>query len=366
MPKLKKSSKKSSNLTSVTSTISGSSNTSDIKIPIIDMQKNLNKEIKIDYAEERRKIEEEKKREEQLKQQNYLNEISKLEDELKTKLPTPGRKYEEGDYLVQCWKCETLNLVHPSWECIECSNCRTLCQIPQNYNMDNYISLNRNDINKEKVTKKINCIYTLLLCPKCKRNTKVSVFNDKFTCPVCLNEYNILKPDVNPNEKFCDSVDPHSHYYKFKFKKEPEYPPKNCIGINDLYFPDPVLFHSNYPYPINPYSRYDMPYQEIESFKRFTRKYNLFKKLHSDIPETQIEGSENRLALIKGIRELENKLDKALEKKYYYGPVENYSLTQSHLKPKTLSNSQSYINDIIDKKRLEKNKLIENMFFMKK
>ena len=109
-----------------------------------------------------------------------------------------------------------------------------------------------------------------------------------------------------------------------------------------------------------------MPYQEIESFKRFTRKYNLFKKLQSDIPETQIQGSENRLTLIKQLRELENKIDKALEKKYYYGPVESYSLTQSHLKPKTLSNSQSYINDIIDKKRLEKNKLIENMFFMKK
>ena len=118
MPKSKKSSKKSSNLTSVTSTISGTSKTSDIKIPIIDMQKNLNKEIKIDYEEERRKEEEEKKREELLKQQNYLNEISKLEEELKTKLPTPGRKYEEGDYLVQCWKCETLNLVHPSLKII--------------------------------------------------------------------------------------------------------------------------------------------------------------------------------------------------------------------------------------------------------
>ena len=90
MPKSKKSSKKSSNLTSVTSTISGTSKTSDIKIPIIDMQKNLNKEIKIDYEEERRKEEEEKKREELLKQQNYLNEISKLEEELNTKLPTPG------------------------------------------------------------------------------------------------------------------------------------------------------------------------------------------------------------------------------------------------------------------------------------
>ena len=59
-------------------------------------------------------------------------------------------------------------------------------------------------------------------------------------------------------------------------------------------------------------------------------------------------------------------MDKALEKKYYYGPVESYSLTQSHLKKKPLSNSQSYINDYIDKKRLEKNQLIKNMFFMKK
>ena len=159
MPKSKKSSKKSSNFTSVTSTISGSSEISDIKIPIIDMQKNLNKEVKIDYEKDRIIELEKKKKEEELKKQNYLNEMSKLEEELKTKLPTPGRNYEEGDYLVQCWKCETLNLVHPTWECIECSNCRTLCQIPQNYNMDNYISLNRNDINKEKVTKKINCIY---------------------------------------------------------------------------------------------------------------------------------------------------------------------------------------------------------------
>ena len=366
--KSEKTSKKQSNKDSKTSS-SGLTKTEDIIIPKIDMREKLlhneKKEKKIEGKTKEEKEEEERKEKEKKIQEQYLVEITKLDNEIRKYLPTPGRKYQEGDYLVECWKCNTLNLVHPSWDCIECSNCRTLCQIPKNYNNENIISLNRDDINKEKVSKKVNCIYTLLVCPKCKRSTKTSVFNDKFICPVCLNEFNILKPEINPQEKYCDSVDPHSHYYKFKFRNEPQYPPQNSIGISDLYFPDPVLYNSEYPYPVNPLGYYNMPYQEIETFKRFTKRYNLYQRLKNQYPITHIENKKDKIKVIHELQDLGKRMDRALQKKYYFGPINNYSITQD--KNKGLSYSQSYVNNnYLDTRKQEKSKLVEDMFFMKK
>ena len=370
----KTSEKELSKKSKTTSTISGSSKTEDIKIPKIDMKNRfLIDEKKMEEKKrEKEEKEEKEKEEERIKNEKnnellYMDEITKLNDSIKRYLPTPGRKYQQGDYLVECWKCNTLNLVHPSWNCIECSNCKTLCQIPTNYNNENIISLNRNDINKEKVTKKVNCIYTLLVCPKCKRSTKTSVFNDKFICPVCLNEYDILKPEINPDEKYCDSVDPNSHYYKFKYRKEPEYPPQNSIGVSDLFFPDPVLYNSDYPYPINPLGYYNIPYQEIETFKRFTKKYNLYQRLKNKYPITKIENFKDKTKIIHQLQDLGKRMDRALEKKYYFGPVNNYSINNNNNNNQGLSYSQSYVNsNYLDTRREEKNKLIKDMFFMKK
>ena len=136
----KTSEKELSKKSKTTSTISGSSKTEDIKIPKIDMKNRfLIDEKKMEEKKrEKEEKEEKEKEEERIKNEKknellYMDEISKLNDSIKRYLPTPGRKYQQGDYLVECWKCNTLNLVHPSWNCIECSNCKSQFTYSSNY-----------------------------------------------------------------------------------------------------------------------------------------------------------------------------------------------------------------------------------------
>ena len=311
--------------------------------------------------------------------EKYLKELEKLEQEYKTRLPFPGRKYQEGDNLVICYKCKTLNLVHETWDFIECANCHTYCKIPKERENDNILSLNNNDYNKETLSKRVPCLYTLLVCPKCKKNNRVLISATKMKCPCCLETFTILKPDRNPPKELCESLDPNSHYYKFKFKDiDPIYPPKKVIGINDLYFPDPYLFNNNYqfPFPINPFINYIKPYQyfiNAENAKRRLIYYdNLKNKLKINMK------SNDKQILFDKLNELGNKMDKVIELNQYKGYYNNndnnynknnidnyYNIYQNNrsLSLNNINNNLNKYNNYIGN-RENKSKLVQNIFFL--
>ena len=199
--------------------------------------------------------------------------------------PREGRLYEKDDNVVICWRCSELNLVHKDWEMIECSGCHALCRIPRKIKKENILSRYGYDYDKVKYGRMVAPRFTAIVCPFCKFENKVDLRAKELMCLACNSIWTIQKPDLNPPEKYCDSVNPESHYYKFKpeFRKDAQYPPKYSIGISDLFFPDPVMYNDGAPYPQNPFADYAQPYQEILSFRRANKFMEHQNKIRKDL-----------------------------------------------------------------------------------
>ena len=210
-----------------------------------------------------------------------------------------------------------------------------------------------------------------------KHNNRVLISETKMKCPCCLETFTILKPDRNPPKELCESLDPNSHYYKFKYKEiDPIYPPKNVIGINDLYFPDPYLFNNNYqiPFPLTPFINYTKPYQDFvnaeNAKKRLIYYGNLKNKLKINMK------SYDKKFLYDKLNELGNKMDKVIELNQYKGYYNNNNYNKNNYDNyyNNLQNNRSLslnnINYNLNKynnyigNRENKSKLVQNIFFL--
>ena len=87
----------------------------------------------------------------------YMDAVEKLSKNIKKYYPPKGREFQVKDNLVQCWKCNCLNLVHPDWEYIECADCRALCKIPR--------ELTNKELNDPTSSKKVPALKTVITCP---------------------------------------------------------------------------------------------------------------------------------------------------------------------------------------------------------
>ena len=283
--------------------------------------------------------------------------------------PREGRLYEKNDNVVICWRCSELNLVHKDWEMIECSGCHALCKIPQKIKKENILSRYGYDYNKVKYGRMVAPRFTAIVCPFCKFENKVDIRAKELMCLACNSIWTIQKPDQNPPEEYCDSVNPESHYYKFKpqFKKEPEYPPKFSVGVNDLFFPEPVMFNDGAPYPQNPFADYALPYQEMLSFRRANKFMEHQNKIRKDLKRQYAlhKGDKEKFYKITG--DLMKKIDKSIKNNNYMSYVTRNDEEKNDnniLKKKgmnRLSSSDKYLMD----RNMEKNKLIETVFLMK-
>lgn len=292
-----------------------------------------------------------------------------------------GREYEENDRVVTCWKCGTLNLVNKFWEMIECNACHALCEIPNLKKKKNIYT--NNIISEAKSQGMVAPRYTAIVCPFCKFETKVDLRAKEMMCQACNHIYTIIRPDKNPPEKFCDSVNPHSYYYKFqkRFKKVPQYPPNNSIAINDMYFPDPVLYHEGAPYPVNPFADYVWPYQEALSFKRGVKKMELNNKIKNDIMGKFHVDECDKKKFYKMTDDLIKKIDNSIKNNNYMCYVSGDNEDDKKIVTPDIKNKNKKNNlDIVleDNKKInrstdrfihnrskEKSKLIESMFLMK-
>ena len=92
----------------------------------------------------------------------------------------------------------------------------------------------------------------------------------------------------------------------------------------------------------------------------------MYQRLKNKYPITKIENFKDKTKIIHQLQDLGKRMDRALEKKYYFGPINNYSINNNN-NNQGLSYSQSYVNsNYLDTRREEKHKLIKDMFFMKK
>ena len=287
-----------------------------------------------------------------------------------------GRIYEEGDNVVICWKCSTYNLINKYWDYIECNACHTLCKIPKKKSKDKTLSYMGYDIDKLTLGRMVAPRFTAIVCPFCKFENKVDIRAKELMCKACNSVWDIQKPDENPPEEVCDSVNPESHYYKFKpeFRKDAQYPPKYSVGISDMFFPDPVLYHDGAPYPVNPFADYAIPYQELLSFKRANKFMEHQNKIRNDLTRKYKIPKGNKKKFYKMTDDLIKKIDKSIKRNNYMAYCSGNNEDDKSEKIMT-PNYGSGLNDIktklnkstdkfLQNRNTEKSKLIENMFLM--
>ena len=284
-----------------------------------------------------------------------------------------GRIWEEGDNVVICWKCSTYNLINKYWDYIECNACHALCKIPKKKEKEKTLSYMGYDIDKLTLGRMVAPRYTAIVCPFCKFENKVDIRAKEMQCKACNSVWDIAKPDQNPPEEFCDSVNPESHYYKFKpeFRKDAQYPPKYSLGISDMFFPDPVLYHDGAPYPVNPFADYALPYQELLSFKRANKFLEHQNKIRRDLTRKYKVPKGDKKKFYKMTDDLIKKIDKSIKRNNYMAycagnddkseksDISNYPGTDG-IKTRLNKSTDKFIQN----RNLEKNKLIENMFLM--
>ena len=280
--------------------------------------------------------------------------------------PREGRLYEKDDNVVICWRCSELNLVHKDWEMIECSGCHALCRIPQRIKKENILSRYGYDYQKVKYGRMVAPRFTAIVCPFCKFENKVDIRAKELMCLACNSIWNIEKPDQNPPEEYCDSVNPESHYYKFKpeFRKEAQYPPKFSIGVSDLFFPDPVMYNDGAPYPQNPFADYALPYQEMLSLRRANKFIEHQNRIRKDLKGKYGLHKGDKEKFYKITEDLIKKIDKSIKNNNYLAYCsrdEEKNNNDGKKRMNRLSSSDKYLMD----RNLEKNKLIETVFLMK-
>ena len=281
--------------------------------------------------------------------------------------PREGRKYEKGDNVVICWRCSELNLVNKNWEMIECSGCHALCKIPKKVTKENIFSQYGDNYEKVKYGRMVAPRHTAIVCPFCKFENKVDLRAKELMCLACNSIWKIERPDENPPQEFCDSVNPESHYYKFKpeFSKDAQYPPINSIGVSDLYFPDPVMYNDGAPYPQNPFADYALPYQELLSFRRANKFMEHQNAIRNNLKSKYSLHKGDKDKFYKITDQLLKKIDKSIKNNNYMSYVssrdEDKENNINNKRINRLSSSDKYLLN----RNLEKNKLIETVFLMK-
>ena len=281
--------------------------------------------------------------------------------------PREGRLYEKGDNVVICWRCSELNLVNKNWEMIECSGCHALCKIPKKVTKENIFSKYGDNYEKVKYGRMVAPRHTAIVCPFCKFENKVDLRAKELMCLACNSIWKIERPDENPPQEFCDSVNPESHYYKFKpeFSKDAQYPPINSIGVSDLYFPDPVMYNDGAPYPQNPFADYALPYQELLSFRRANKFMEHQNAIRNNLKSKYSLHKGDKDKFYKITDQLLKKIDKSIKNNNYMSYVssrdEDKENNINNKRINRLSSSDKYLLN----RNLEKNKLIETVFLMK-
>jgi len=281
--------------------------------------------------------------------------------------PREGRIYEKGDNVVICWRCSELNLVNKNWEMIECSGCHALCKIPRKVTKENIFSKYGDNYEKVKYGRMVAPRHTAIVCPFCKFENKVDLRAKELMCLACNSIWKIERPDENPPQEFCDSVNPESHYYKFKpeFSKDAQYPPINSIGVSDLYFPDPVMYNDGAPYPQNPFADYALPYQELLSLRRANKFIEHQNAIRNNLKSKYSLHKGDKEKFYKITDQLLKKIDKSIKNNNYMSYVssrdEDKENNINNKRINRLSSSDKYLMN----RNLEKNKLIETVFLMK-
>ena len=187
---------------------------------------------------------------------------------------------------VVCWNCQSLLLVKPHWQIVECSECNKLNRILNTEDEDT----SRIDVGKSygnlNVKNDIPYIYGIAVCPMCETENKFAKHATNINCYKCgFTMFLKDSPFNNGINSLSQSYDfTPRNYQDYGYINPPPYNP-NVIQVRGI-FPVPPIIpqYNNYdytllkilellkkkpkktyvPYPMFPYyNLHDEPKQEI-------------------------------------------------------------------------------------------------------
>ena len=186
---------------------------------------------------------------------------------------------------VVCWNCQSLLLVKPHWQIVECSECNKLNRILNSEDEDT----SRIDVGKSygnlKVKNDVPYIYGIAVCPMCETENKFAKHATNINCYKC--GFTMFLKD----SPFNNGINSLSHSYDFTPRNYQDYgyinPPPynpNVIQVRGIFPVPPIIPQYNHdytllkilellnkkpkkkyiPYPMFPYYNYnEEPKQEI-------------------------------------------------------------------------------------------------------
>ena len=153
---------------------------------------------------------------------------------------------------VVCWNCQSLLLVKPHWQIVECSECNKLNRILNTEDEDT----GRIDVGKSygnlKVKNDVPYIYGIAVCPMCETENKFAKHATNINCYKC--GFTMFLKD----SPFNNGINSLSHSYDFTPRNYQDYgyinPPPynpNVIQVRGI-FPVPPIIpqYNNYDYTL--------------------------------------------------------------------------------------------------------------------
>ena len=93
------------------------------------------------------------------------------------------------------------------------------------------------------------------------------------------------------------------------------------MGVNDLFFPEPVMYNDGAPYPQNPFADYALPYQEMLSFRRANKFMEHQNKIRKDLRRQYGLHKGDKEKFYKLTGDLMKKIDKSIKSNNYMNYV---------------------------------------------
>ena len=207
---------------------------------------------------------------------------------------------------LRCWNCDTDLLIQPEWRLVQCTQCMKLNRVPGSGIFDDE-QINGQLTFKDKVNDNefdINfpVSHSIVNCPFCKSDNKISKKARKISCYQCKNVFSVnqeaftssTKTKVKENQRYSPNIQNDENNYtnnRHQSRWMPDYiskvitkNPEEAARMSDLY-PDILNYPGVYPM-FNPYSFYpifahywDLYEQEFEDLVERREKYYLFREL---------------------------------------------------------------------------------------
>ena len=231
----------------------------------------------------------------------------------------------DDDFIVLCYNCKKPIVIQDNWNIFECSSCHKLNKLPRKLINELYFEDKLKNVYYNNYINHLETIvptaFLIVNCPFCKGSNKVRKEAVHCKCFFCEKGFNVDKSEelVRPLEQV--SLDPNSKFYRYKENKgevKRVYPPNKVYRVPEFWFPEPLDYHNDFYY--NPINMHKIYFNDFKWDKN-THELTFVDPFTSNIPNVpEGESSQNKVTLRENypapdIEELKRNVERKKEEK---------------------------------------------------